>query len=248
MTRSFSSLSISNALCLTSVWILVALGIYVTKMQKDQEQQDIYDFFSQTNWTNVKNDTEINLPSYYLSAQSLETISKSLIWFGFILDSVVCFTEFMVVWLKVQAPSSSFYWISAGRYLTYIFSVIYWYDLIWMNYIVDWKFGVWSLASVVCFTEFMVVWLKVQAPPSSFYWLTAIRYLTYNVMSVICWYCLGAPWFVMAINLSPLTLSRIIWAYNMYYMNKELSDEVDGINNPVVHAIGPTGKKAMAGA
>ena len=187
MTRSFSSLSITNAICLTSVWILVALGIYVTKVQKDQEEQDIYDFFSKTNLTILKNDTEISLPSYYLAAKSLKTISKSFIWLGFVLDSVVCFTEFMVVWLKVQAPSSSFYWLSAGRYLTYIYVVICWYVLISVNYIVQWQL-------------------------------------------VIC------------------SLSRILYTAAMCCKNKELSNEVDGINNPVAHAVGPTGNKVMAGA
>ena len=130
MTRSFSSLSISNALCLTSVWILVALGIYVTRIQKDQEEQDIYDLFSKTNWTIVKNDTEKfveNLPSYYLPAQSLKTISKSLIWLGFVLDNAVCFTEFMVVWLKLQAPPAYFYFFSANRYVLYLLHVFCWY-------------------------------------------------------------------------------------------------------------------------
>ena len=188
MTQSFSSLCNTNAICLTSFWILIGLAMFGTKMQEDQ---DFIDFFLMIEKENIHLTNEDfffgswrnNLP--YLS---LTTISKSLIWLGIVSDNAVCFIEFMVVWLKVQAP------------------------------------------------------------PASFYWLTAIRYLTYNITSVICWYCLGSTWAVMAINLSPLTLSRIIWAYNMCSMNKELSDDVDGINNPVAHAVGPTGKKAMAGA
>ena len=187
MTRSFSSLSISNALCLTSVWILVALGIYVTKMQNDQEKQDVYNFFSKTNW---KNDTEINLPSYFLPAQSLKTISKSLIWLGFVLDTVVCFIEFMVVWLKVQSPPVEFYIQTASRYLTHISSVIFNYLLTSDN----------STGAMVIFQ--LVIW----------------------------------------------TLCRIIQTCYMWCMNKGISNEVDGINNPVVHAVGPTGNKAMAGA
>ena len=42
MTQSFSSLSITNAICLTSLWIIIALGIYATKMQKDQDILDLY--------------------------------------------------------------------------------------------------------------------------------------------------------------------------------------------------------------
>ena len=42
MTQSFSSLSITNAICLTSLWIIIALGIYATKMQKDQDMLDLY--------------------------------------------------------------------------------------------------------------------------------------------------------------------------------------------------------------
>ena len=190
MTRSFSSLSISNTLCLTSLWILVALGIYVTKMQNDQEKQDIHDFISKTNLTHVKNDTEINLPSYFLPAQSLKTISKSLIWLGFVLDTVVCFIEFMVVWLKVQALPVTFYLISALRYVIYFLHAMVWYDLM---------------------------------------------SLTFASESIGIFLCL---W----------TLNRIICAIGMCCMNKELSNKVDGISNPVVHAIGPTGNKAMAGA
>ena len=181
MTRSFSSLSISNTLCLTSLWILVALGIYVTKMQNDQEKQDIHDFISKTNLTHVKNDTEINLPSYFLPAQSLKTISKSLIWLGFIMDNVVCFTEFFVIWLKFQATPCYFVFISVARYLYYIMTTI--------------------------------------------------------------WYCneLGLLLF--------WTLCRFLVAIFMCCMNKDLYNEVDGIlNNPVVYAVGPTEKKATAGA
>ena len=152
MTRSFSSLCVTNAICLTGIWILVALGICVTKMQKDQEKQDVYDFFSKTNLTILKNDTEINLPSYYLPAQSLSTISKSLIWIGIVLDFVVCFTEFMVVWLKVQAPPAGFYWLSVGRYLTYIFSECYHYLI--SQYDTTWEFitfqlAIWTLCRII---------------------------------------------------------------------------------------------------
>ena len=189
MTRSFSSLSISNALCLTGVWILVALGIYATKMQKDQEQQDIYDFFSQTNWTNVKNDTEVNLPSYYLSAQSMKTIYKSLIWLGFFLDSAVCFTEFMVVWLKLQAPPAYFYFFSANRYVLY-----FWHGFTWY------------------FVEVNITWSN------------------------------------LALHLGLLLTYRIFWAIAMCCVNNKMSNKIDGINIPVIYAVGPTGNKAMAGA
>ena len=191
MTRSFSSLSISNALCLTSVWILVALGIYVTRIQKDQEEQDIYDLFSKTNWTIVKNDTEKfveNLPSYYLPAQSLKTISKSLIWLGFVLDNAVCLTEFMVVWLKLQAPPAYFYFFSVNRYVLYFLHVLYLY-FVAVNI-------TWDLAL------YLGIWL------------------TY----------------------------RIIGAIGMCCVNYEMSNKIHGINNPVVYAVGPTGNKAMAGA
>ena len=194
MTRSFSSLSISNALCLTGVWILVALGIYATKMQKDQEQQDIYDLFNKTNWTIVKNDTEKfrqNLPSYYLPAQSLKTISKSLIWLGFVLDIAVCFTEFIVVWLKVKAPDF-FYELSFYRYAVYCSHVM---DLTYRLDIVNSS-------------------IDINVVLSSSVWI----------------------------------LSRIFVAVFMCIVSNKLSNEVDGISNPVIHAIGPTGKKAMAGA
>ena len=188
MTRSFSSLCITNAICLTSLWIFISLGIFVTKMQEDQ---DFTDFFLKIEKDNIQlTNQEIFFGSWrnHLPYLRLTTISKSLIWLGIVLDNAVCFAEFIVVWLKVQAP------------------------------------------------------------PASFYWLTATRYLTYNIMSVICWYSLGNTWVVMAIHLGIWTLCRIIQTANMCSMNNELSDEVDGINNPVVYAVGPTGNKAMAGA
>ena len=126
MTRSFSSLCIANALCLTSFWILIAVGIFVTKMQKDQEKHDNVDIFIKMNLTILTENTTISRPSYYLPAQSLKTISRSMIWLGFVLDFAVCFTEFMVVWLKVQAPPVCFYLISALRYLIYILHPICW--------------------------------------------------------------------------------------------------------------------------
>ena len=120
----------------------------------------------------------------YLPFQSLTTISKSLIWLGFIMDNVVCFIEFIVVWLKVQATPCYFVYLSVARYLYYIIPTIYWYV-----------------------TE---------------------------------------DWVLMTINNS---LYRILLASFMCCMSKELYNEVDGIlNNPVVYAVGPTGKKAMAGA
>jgi hypothetical protein len=191
MTRSFSSLSISNTLCLTSLWILVALAIYVTKMQKDQEVQDIYEFFRKTNWTIWKNGTEISLPSYYLPAQSLKTITESLIWLGFVLDSAVCFTEFMVVWLKLQAPPFYFYYFSALRYLVYFWHVLFSYFVM----------------------------------------------LTVNL-----------TWNSLALPLGLTLLYRIIGAIGMCCVNNKMSNKIDGINNPVVYAVGPTGNKAMAGA
>ena len=120
----------------------------------------------------------------YLPFQSLTTISKSLVWLGFIMDNVVCFTEFIVVWLKVQTTPCYFVFISVARYLYYIMSII-WY----------WYYEDWVLL---------------------LFWALCSRFLLAILMCRIC---------------------------------KELYNEVDGIlNNPVVYAIGPTGKKAMAGA
>ena len=161
-------------------------------MQNDQEQQDIYDFFNKTNWTIVKNDTEKfrqNLPSYYLPAQSLKTISKSLIWLGFVLDSAVCFTEFMVVWLQLQAPPGYFYFFSANRYLLYFLHFLCWY---------------------------------------------------FFAVNDIAW--------DLALDLGLWLTYRIIEAIGMCCVNNVMSNKIHGINNPVVYAVGPTGKKAMAGA
>ena len=72
MTRSFSYLciTITNTICLTGLWILIAL-----------------------------------FPDLFVGIESLTTILKSSISLGFIMDSVVCFSEFaLLVWLKVQVP------------------------------------------------------------------------------------------------------------------------------------------------
>ena len=186
MAQSFSSLCITNTICLTSIWILIGLGLFVSKMQKDQDIHDVFDGMSLDEMLNLKIEED---NTYYLRVLTLATISKSLIWLGFVLDNAVCFTEFMVVWLKVQAPPVFFYLFSVGRYVTYILSVVIWYDLKEQNY----------------------------------------------------------TW-VITIQLVFLAFCRIFSAVAMCCMNKEMSNEVDGINNPVVYAVGLTGKKAMAGA
>ena len=189
MTQSFSSLCITNAICLTLIWIFIGLAMFGTKMQKDQDFLDVLlkiekDNIYLTNQEYFEGSWRNNLP--YLS---LTTVSKSLIWLGFFLETVVCSIEFMVVWLKVQAPPVEFYWLSAFRYLSYIFSAFFYY-LISENS-----------------TETMII------------------------LQVVIW-----------------TLCRIMQTCYMCCMNMGLSNEVDGINNPVVHAIGATGNKAMAGA
>ena len=159
MSLSFSFLSFSNTLCLTCFWGLAAIESIVAKMNLKYENDD--------------------------TAISLTTISTSFFWVGFVLDNVVCFTEFIVVWLKVQVPPVSFYWLSAGRYVTYILSILTWYENYTWENVIFWMFG---------------------------------------------------------------QLCRTVQAIGMMWMNKKLSDKVDGINSPVVYAVGPTGNKAMAGA
>ena len=135
----------------------------------------------------IVNDAKDDLYEY-LPFQSLTTISKSFFWLGCIMDNVVCFTEFIVVWLKVQATPCYFVFLFVVR-------------------------------------------------------MTYHSYLTYN-MSTIYWFGTG-EWVIITIN----SLCRILLAKFVCCMNKELYNEVDGIlNNPVVYAVGPTGKKAMAGA
>ena len=140
--------------------------------------------------TNESLKIENNASYYYLPFQSLTTISRSLIWFQFVLDNAVFFTEFMVVWLKVQAPPVHFYLASALRYVNSIFNAI-------------------------CWGEF-----------------TSVTFARESIAILLCLW----------------TLNRIGCAVIMCCMNKELSNKVDGISNPVVHVIGPTGNKAMAGA
>ena len=134
MTRSFSSLCITNAICLTSLWILIILGIYGAEMQREQ---DLYDLLKDGM---INEDDKI----YYFRILSMETISKSLIGLGFVLDSAVCFTEFMVVWLKVQAPPGIFYFLSVGRYLIYIL-----FDIVLVFVYYDAKYYAWYCITVL---------------------------------------------------------------------------------------------------
>ena len=155
MTRSFFSLCIINAICLTGSWILIAL-----------------------------------IPVFFAGIESLTTVLKSLIWLGFIMDSVVCFAGFMVVWLKVQASPVYYYRLFAAR--QYTVTTIY-------------IFGSFSLRKMA----------------------------NYN-SSIFLFSCI----------LKEICTSQMI----IFYMNEQLSNVVDGINNPVAYPVGPIGRQAMAGA
>ena len=174
MTQSFSSLSITNAICLTSLWIIIALGIYATKMQKDQDMLDLYgkcsvsiengrmsltcekdEIHLSNGGTNeslkILNDAKNNLYNY-LPFQSLTTVTKSLIWLGIVLDNAVCLTEFMVVRLKVQSPPVKFYWASVLRCVTFnIMSVICWSDLVSNKSFVAMSIplGIWTFSRIM---------------------------------------------------------------------------------------------------
>ena len=99
--------------------------------------------------------------------------------------------------------------------------------------------------SAVCIAEFIVVWLKVQAPPVSFYWLSVGRYVTY-ILSIMTWYK-KFTWKNVILWMFG-QLCRTVLAIGMMWMNKKLSNEVDGISNPVARYVGLTRNKAMAGA
>ena len=62
MTQSFSSLCITNAICMTGLWIFIALGIFVTQMQRDKDVLDLFgkmsgNFENVTMSLNFENDT-----------------------------------------------------------------------------------------------------------------------------------------------------------------------------------------------
>ena len=164
MSLSFSFLSFSNTLCLTCFWGLVAIESIAAKINLKYENDD--------------------------TVISLTTISTSFFWVGFVLDNVVCFTEFIVVWLKVQAPPVRYYWLSVARYLISTVTNVYLYHLI-------------SEASQIITVQ-LVVW-------------------------------------IFCIILQAKCIIGTLW------MNKLLCNEVDGINNPVAYAVGPIGMQAMAG-
>ena len=136
----------------------------------------------------IEKDNICSTSPYYLLILSLTTISKSFIWLGFIMDSAVCFAEFRVAWLKVQAPPAYFYWLSAARYLIYTVINIYLYHL--------------TSETSQIITAQLVIWI--------FCMILQAKYM-------IC----------------------TLW------MNKLLSN---GINNPVAYAVGPIVKQATAGA
>ena len=105
--------------------------------------------------------------------------------------------------------------------------------------------------SAVCFAEFRVAWLKVQAPPVYFYWISAARYLISTVTNIYLYHLISETSKIITVQL-------VIWIFCIslqancmictLWMNKLLSNEVDGINNPVAYAVGSIGMQAMAGA
>ena len=102
--------------------------------------------------------------------------------------------------------------------------------------------------SAVCFAEFRVAWLKVQAPPVYFYWLSAARYLIYTVINIYLYHLTSETSQIITAQLVIWIFCMILQAKYMictFWMSKLLSN---GINNPVAYAIGPIGKQAIAGA
>ena len=105
--------------------------------------------------------------------------------------------------------------------------------------------------SAVCFAEFRVAWLKVQAPPAYFYWLSAARYLIYTVINIYLYHLISEASQIITVQLVVWIFCIILQAkciIGTLWMNKLLSNEVDGINNPVAYAVGSIGMQAMAGA
>ena len=105
--------------------------------------------------------------------------------------------------------------------------------------------------SAVCIAEFIVVWLKVQAPPVHFYWLSAARYLISSVTNIYLYHLISEASQIITVQLVIWIFCIILQAKCIIctlWMNKVLSNQVDGINNPVAYAIGPIEKQAMAGA
>ena len=114
-------------------------------------------------------------------------------------------------------------------------------SLIWLGFAID---------IAVCLTEFIVVWLKVKAPVF-FYIISVYRYAIY-FSHVLDWTyrldIVNSSIEIIAVSSIVWTVNRIFGAVCMCIVSNKLFNKVDGISNPVIHAIGPTGKKAMAGA
>ena len=105
--------------------------------------------------------------------------------------------------------------------------------------------------SAVCFAEFMVVCLKAQAPPVHFCMLSAARYLISTVTNIYLYHLISETSKIITVQLVIWIFCIILEAKCMIctlWMDKLLSNEVDGINNPVAYAVGSIGMQAMAGA
>jgi hypothetical protein len=73
-------------------------------------------------------------------------------------------------------------------------------------------------------------------------------YFWHVLFSYFVMLTVNLTWNSLALPLGLTLLYRIIGAIGMCCVNNKMSNKIDGINNPVVYAVGPTGNKAMAGA
>ena len=93
--------------------------------------------------------------------------------------------------------------------------------------------------------------LKAQAPPVHFFMLSAARYLISTVTNIYLYHLISEASQIITVQLVVWIFCIILQAkciIGTLWMNKLLSNEVDGINNPVAYAVGPIVKQATAGA
>ena len=213
---------------ITSSWALFWAKLQIQIKPQISENQSLYFASIRAEWRLSK------YPTIQIKTQSakIEEILKPKMtpsFFSLHIINAICLTG---LWILIISIFNLFEGIESWPSISK--------SLIWLGIVLD---------NAVCFIEFMVVWLKVQNPPVSFYLQSAVRYVIY-FCQFITWYDLNlvnTSIEIIGISSSLWTLNRIFGA-GMCCVNKKMSNKMDGLNNPVIYAVGPTGNKAMAGA
>merc|ERR550534_384646 len=95
-----------------------------------------------------------------------------------------------------------------------------------------------------CLLCWMVVRLKVQAPPVYFYWLSANHHTVTTVATIYFDHLISETWQITTVQLVNFLFCCIFNGICTFkFLNEQLSNVVDGINNPVAYPVGPIGRQ-----